>query len=118
MSCRPSGRIISPPLSSGRGENGKLYFVLPADAQQNQSSKIRNYLSLSSQSSAVVSPTLYETSLLAVALSRNMIEKRTQKKFHNRSDRRCDGTFAACMDSIRVRTAHAPRSMQTLDELT
>jgi hypothetical protein len=63
-------------------ENGKLYFVLPADAQQNQSNKIRNYLISFSRSSAVVSPTLYEKSLLAAALSRNMIEKRTQKKFH------------------------------------
>src|SRR5262249_53212499 len=118
MSCRPSGRIISPPLSSDRGENGKPYFVFPADAQQNQSNKIRIYLSLSSQSSAVVSPTLCETTLLAVALSRNMIEKRTQKKFHNRSARRLRGTFAACVDRGARSSAHVPRSMQTLDELT
>jgi hypothetical protein len=105
MSCRPSGRIIPPPLSIRSGENGKLYFVLPADAQQYQSNKIRNYLIFVSRSSAVVSPTLYEKSLLAVRRSRNMIEKRTQKKIHNRSDHARLGTLTACANQrSRTRT--------------
>jgi hypothetical protein len=122
MSCRPSGRIISPPLSIRLGENGKLYFVLPAGAQQYQSNKIRNYFIFVSRSSAVVSPTLCEKSLLAVPRSRNMIEKRTQKKFHNPSIARVSAhSLLATIDA----RSHAParehgikRSMQTLDTLT
>jgi hypothetical protein len=122
MSCRPSGRIISPPLSIRSGENGKLYFVLPADAQQCQSNKIRNYLIFVSRSSAVVSPTLCEKSLLAVPRSRNMIEKRTQKNFHNPSIARASAhSLHAMFDARSNARAHesgARRSMQTLDMLT
>jgi hypothetical protein len=91
--------------------------VLPADVQQNQSNKIRNYFIFVSGSSALISPTLDEKSLLAVNRSRNMIEKRTQKKIHNRSDRTQCSAFAAFAQPHRARARDARRSMQILDAL-
>jgi hypothetical protein len=108
MSCRPSGRIISPPLSIRSGENGKLYFVLPADAQQCQSNKIRNYLIFVSRSSAVVSPTLCEKESTRGAAESQYDRKENAKKIPHSIERAHLGTLTACDDrrSIECSRAH------------
>jgi hypothetical protein len=71
-----------------------------------------------SRSSAVVSPTLYEKSLLAVPRSRNMIEKRTQKKFHNRGDQHASAHSPHAVVGALVCREDASRSMLIHDALT